>query len=200
MKLTQEEIDMVMAQRNTEAQEVNAYAEPTGYERGTSMLGQVLRQAINEAIESGDEAVADAANTLARHMEDTYESWDKVIEDTSFVDQVRTVLQHAAVYDDSLVSTVDMVDSAVKDMQLSDEDFKELDEQSRNNMKDPDEWGRKTSNVDGQEYVVNNNTGEYYTAEEWDTANTQEMQPHTLGWQGEEGVENASFTESLPEK
>lgn len=200
MKLTELEIQMIMEQRAMEAREHNAYAEPTGYERGASMLGQALQNALNMAIESNNPDVAAAADKTARLMEQNYENWDKVVEDTAFVNRLREFMKVASVKDNTLLASYDLVDSGIKDMSLSDADFKAMDEASRNNMKDDEEFSRKTSNVDGKVYVVKNSTGEYYTEEQWESNNTQEVQAHTLGWMGEVGIENPSFNESLPSK
>jgi len=200
MNLTEQEKQMIMEQRTIEAREVNPYAEGTGYERGSSMLGQVLQHAINEAIESDNPDIRAGALRTAESMSDTYESWDKVVEDTAYVNRVRDFLKTASQHDETLASSYEMVDDGMKDMKLSDNDFKALDEASRNNMKEDEEWSRKTSNTDGNTYVVNNSTGEYYSEEDWENNNTQEIQAHSLGWMGEEGVEHTSFTESLPSK
>lgn len=200
MKFTEQEKQMIMEQRALEAREHNAYAEPTGYERGTSMLGQVLQSAINTAISSSNEDVAETANKLAIYMTDEYENWDKVVEDTNFVSNVRQLMYEATEYDNSLAPVFDMVDSAVQDMSLSDEDFVRQAEANKNSYQVEDVWQRKTSNADGNKYVVNNDTGEYYSEEDWNSNNTQEVQAHSLGWVGEEGIENPSFNESLPSK
>ena len=200
MKFTEQEIQMIMAQRALEAREHKPYAEPTGYERGASVLGQVLQNALNMAIESNNPDISIAADKTARLMEQHYATWDEVVQDTSFVHRLRDFMKKASEQDDTLLPTYDLVDSGIKDMSLSDADFKAMDEASRNNMKDDEEFSRKTSNVDGKVYVVKNSTGEYYTEEQWESNNTQEVQPHSLGWMGEVGVESPSFNESLSSK
>ena len=200
MNLTEEEQQMILQQRALEARENKAYAEPTGYERGASMLGQVLREAINTAMASSNEDIVKTADKLARGLEENFESWDKVVENTALVDNIRNLMKDASAYDDKLIDTYDMVDSAIKDMQLSDAEFRAIDEASRNSFKEEEEWSRKTSNVDGKTYIVNNSTGEYYTEEAWESNNNDVTQADSLGWVGDEGVENSEFTASLPNK
>lgn len=201
MKLTEQEKQMIMEQRALEAREVNAYAEPTGYERGASMLGQVLQHTLNEAIASNNPDVSTAAIQTAEYMLSKYESWDKVVEDTNYVDKIRDFLKVASEHDNTLATSYELVDSGIKDMKLSDTDFRAMEEASRNSMKEEEEWSRKTSNTDGKTYVVNNSTGEYYTEEQWESNNTKEIQPHSLGWVGEAvGVESSEYVGGLDAK
>lgn len=200
MELTQEEKALIMQQRVMEAKERNVYEEPTGYERGASMLGQVLQHAINNATYSTDESISAEAIKLATFMEGKYATWDEVVADTGFVNKVRDFFREASVHDTVLEKELDLIDSGMKDMGKSDADFRADEAASRNSFQEEDTWQRKTSNVDGETYVVNSDTGEYYSQEQWESNNTKEVQPHSLGWNGEEGVESSAFNDSLPSK
>lgn len=199
--LTAEEKQQILQERALAHKEIKQ-ATPNNYSTSQDMMEQVLKQSVQSLIDSTNPDVQKVGIHIAEGLADEYGSWGEIIGDPGLVDRIKAVVAEGVQYDDNLASVADMLDSGFSDMGKDNNTLASEWEATRNSMKVEDVWSRKVSNSDGKTYVVNGDTGEYYTEEDWEAVNTAEVRPDTLGWAGEtaDGIESESFTSSLEAK
>ncbi len=156
------------------------------------LIGQSAFAAIEAMIESQDVNVAKKGLQLMEQVDTKYGGLEGLVADPQAMSQLATVIQSAVAYDEGIGLYADTLNTSIQDGGTSDEEYARMIEQGQNSEQPTTEWVSRKSNVDGNQYMVHNESGEYLSMEDYQNSNSYTA-PDSMGWDGDEGGESSGL-------
>ncbi len=148
------------------------------------LIGQSAQASIEAMLTSENEEVVEKGQEILSQLDSRYGGLEGLITNPSAIHNLSKILHIAEEFDPNLSIYADTLSTAIADANTSDEEYSARIDMNRNSERPEPEWTSRKSNVDGNQYMVHNETGEYLSQEDYEATNAYTA-PDSMGWDGD---------------